>query len=53
MEFKTLYGKSKDGSFKVWSISVEGNKITIAHGKENGKMQSKTEEIAGKNIGRS
>ena len=53
MEFKTLYGKNKDGSFKVWSISVEGNKITITHGKENGKMQTKTEEIAGKNIGRS
>lgn len=50
--FKTLYGKNKDGSYKVWSISVEGNTITITHGKENGKMQTKIEVVAGKNTGR-
>ena len=50
--FKTLYGTNKDGSYKVWSISVEGNTITISHGKFGGKATTKDEQIAGKNIGR-
>ena len=50
--FKTLYGTNKDGSYKVWSISVEGNTITISHGKLGGKQTSKDEVVCGKNIGR-
>lgn len=50
--FKTLYGTNKDGSYKVWSIAVEGNIITISHGKLGGKQTSKDEVVYGKNIGR-
>ena len=50
--FKTLYGKNKADSYKVWSVSVEGNTITISHGKFGGKATTKDEQIAGKNIGR-
>lgn len=50
--YKMLYGKNKDGSYKVWSIAVEGNKLTISHGKMNGKQTTKEELIYGKNVGR-
>lgn len=49
---KTLFGKDKKGGFKEWRISVFGDVITISHGKEGGKMQTKTEVVKGKNIGR-
>lgn len=52
MEKKTLYGLDKGGSFKLWEIWTVGNVIYISHGKEGGKMQLKTEAVAGKNIGR-
>lgn len=52
METKLLYGLDKGGKFKVWSIWTEGHELYIMHGKENGKMQTKCENIAGKNIGR-
>ena len=50
---KILFGKDKNGGFKEWRISVFGDVIAISHGKEGGKMQTKTEVIQGKNIGRS
>lgn len=50
--FKMLYGTNKDGSYKVWSIAVDGNKITISHGKMDGKQTTKEELIYGKNLGR-
>ena len=50
---KILFGKDKNGGFKEWRISVFGDVIAITHGKEGGKMQTKTEVIQGKNIGRS
>ena len=53
METKMLYGLDKGGKFKVWSIWTEGHELYIMHGKENGKMQAKCENIEGKNIGRS
>ena len=49
--FKMLYGTNKDGSYKVWSIAVESNKIIISHGKLDGKQTTKEELIYGKNIG--
>ena len=53
MKFPTLYGKDKNGSYKVWQIWTEGHELYIMHGKENGKMQAKCENIEGKNQGRS
>lgn len=50
--YKMLYGTNKDGSYKTWSIAVEGNKITISHGKMGGKQTLKEELVYGKNIGR-
>lgn len=52
METKLLYGLDKSGGFKVWSIWTEGAMLYIEHGKENGKMQTKCENVEGKNIGR-
>jgi DNA ligase-1 len=54
MEARTLYGLNKAGGFKVWIISTdEQGLITIQHGKEDGKLQTKSESVKGKNIGRS
>ena len=50
--FKTLYGKDKKSGYKIWMIATNGNVITINHGKLNGKLQEKTEEIEGKNLGK-
>ena len=52
METKLLYGLDKSGKYKVWSIWTEGHELYIMHGSENGKMQTKCENIQGKNIGR-
>lgn len=49
---KILYGKDKKDGYKVWSIAVDGNKITISHGKMDGKQITKAELIYGKNLGR-
>lgn len=53
METKLLYGLDKSGKYKVWSIWTEEAMLCIEHGSENGKMQTKREDIQGKNIGRS
>ena len=50
--YKMLYGKDKKDGYKVWSVAVDGNKITISHGKMGGKQTTKEELIYGKNIGR-
>lgn len=47
---QTLYGLNKDGTFKVWRITVwpdsNGNGvITIVHGKDGGKQQRKDEVV--------
>lgn len=53
MEAVTLYGLNKAGGFKEWTISTdEQGLITILHGKEGGKLQTKSESVKGKNIGR-
>lgn len=52
METKLLYGLDKSGKYKVWSIWTEGHELYIMHGSENGKMQTKCENVQGKNIGR-
>jgi len=53
MEIKTLYGLDKSGGYKEWSIWTDGSYLVIKHGKLGGKMQIKSEEVHGKNIGRS
>lgn len=54
MEELTLYGLNKAGGFKVWMISTDDQGlITVRHGKEDGKLQVKSEKVKGKNIGRS
>lgn len=49
----TLYGLNKAGGYKEWTISTdEQGLITIRHGKLGGKLQTKSELVKGKNIGR-
>lgn len=49
----TLYGLSKNGTYKLWSIETKEEEIHLEHGQENGKIQLKIESVKGKNIGRS
>lgn len=49
----TLYGLSKAGTYKLWSIETKDEEIHIEFGQENGKIQLKIESVKGKNIGRS
>lgn len=50
--FKMLYGKDKKDGYKVWSIAVEGNKITISHGKMDGKQQTQEYSCSSRNLGK-
>ena len=58
MEKITLYGKSKTGKIKEWSVSVEKvhldcSVLEIEHGYQNGKKQIDSRYIMeGKNIGK-
>ena len=52
MEAKLLYGLDKSGGIKEWSIWTDGSYLVIKHGKLGGKLQIKSEEVKGKNIGR-
>lgn len=52
MELEILYGADKNGGYKQWSVSTEGDTITVSHGKLGGKLQSKETVCKGKNIGR-
>lgn len=49
----TLFGLNKNSGLKVWSIWTEDENLNIEHGQLNGKLQLKSEAVAGKNIGRS
>lgn len=53
MEKVNLFGLDKSGGYKTWSISTDGDKVIIVHGKEGGKLQTKIDTVKGKNIGRS
>lgn len=50
--FKVLYGKDKKDGYKVWSVAVEGNKITISHGKMGGKQQTQEYSCSSRNLGK-
>lgn len=50
--YKMLYGKDKKDGYKVWSIAVEGNKITISHGKMDGKQQTQEYSCSSRNLGK-
>lgn len=52
IELPTLYGYDSKKRIKEWSITVNGDEITISHGLMDGKMTSKTNKVKGKNIGR-
>ena len=58
MSKTTLYGKSKNGKIKEWSISVnkisdEHSQIIIEHGYQDGKKQTDIKDLTkGKNIGK-
>lgn len=51
-----LFGKDKGGKYKVWSINVEdsleGTRLVIKHGKEDGKLTEKHEMIVAGKQGR-
>ena len=49
---KTLYALNKDGSYQEWKIFVSDNTFTVHYGKENGKIQTKSTNCFGKNIGK-
>jgi len=49
----TLYKKNKNGSFQMWSVSVDGDTITVTQGQYQGKLQTYTTICKGKNIGKS
>ena len=54
---KKLYGNDKSGSIKIWAVTVTEEAgvgiITINHGKEGGKIQSKVEIVLEGKQGRS
>lgn len=47
-----LYGKDKNGKYKVWNCWTEGAELYIMHGQEGGKQQTKQENVKGVNVGR-
>lgn len=49
----TLYGLNKNAGLKVWSVWTESGCLFIEHGKLGGNLQTKIEQVVGKNIGRS
>lgn len=48
-----LYGYDTKGKIKVWWATVEGDIITIHHGQDGGKIQTKDTICKAKNVGRS
>lgn len=52
MEKKTLYGVTKNGDAKQWSVWTENDTIYVEHGKVGGKLQIKTTICSPKNVGR-
>lgn len=53
MKLKPLYKMAKTGKIVVWEILAQGNKVMTTYGVLGGKQQSTTEEVQGKNLGRS
>ena len=49
---ETLYGDSKNGSVKQWSVYVECNKVIVEWGQYGGKLQTKETICSPKNIGK-
>ena len=52
MDKKTLYGVTKVGAAKQWSVWTEGDTVFVEHGKVDGKLQTKTTVCKPKNVGR-
>lgn len=53
MKLSKLYKKTKTGAIEEWEISWGDGFYTITHGQVDGAMQSKTNKVKGKNVGRS
>lgn len=51
--FKELFSLDKNGNFKHWTISVNGDTITVGHGRLGGKMVYKDTICKPKNVGKS
>ncbi len=47
-----LYHKGRDGSIRVWSVAVEGDKIISTHGVLEGVYQQAVKKATPKNVGR-
>ena len=48
-----LYHQAKKGKIVSWKIWVEGSEVWTEYGTQDGKKQTSTKEIKGKNIGKS
>lgn len=51
-KFPRLYALSSTGKYKTWMIEAVGNIMVESWGYVDGKIQSQSKEIKGKNIGR-
>jgi DNA ligase-1 len=51
--FPTLYHRSAKNAVQQWTISSDGPVVTTIWGQQNGQLQTSTQTVAGKNIGRS
>lgn len=49
---KELFALDKSGKVKHWTVEVVDDTIIVRHGKLGGKMQAKTTQVKGKNIGK-
>jgi DNA ligase-1 len=52
MDSVTLYGATKGGKFKQWTVHTEGAYVVMTYGAVNGKMQVKKILAKAKNVGR-
>lgn len=52
MLFSRLFKTTKTGKTQVFDIAVEGSGCTVTYGQLDGKVQSRTTQCTGKNIGK-
>jgi DNA ligase-1 len=53
MKFPTLYTKDNSGDIRVWEISTDEAEVIVKHGKEGGKITSKSYFAEAKNTAKS
>lgn len=52
MRLPTLYKQNNTGKIQLWFVEVEDNLVTCTYGQLDGKLQSTTDHIMGKNQGK-